>query len=101
MIKNEIQTYPGSPPLETVISVQDCDVFIYGSCTQLRITYSEICKYPEYWQPLPKYDKRWADSLVGNLFSISKYIGANNLSMSDRLNEYATELSEYFKDNLE
>lgn len=95
-----IKCYPGSPKLGTIVNTQDCDVFIYGSCNQLPITYSQIKKHPEFWQELPVYNKEWADSLVGNLFAVATHVKQYNPNMADRLDEYATELSDYFKDKL-
>lgn len=93
-----IKTYPGSPSLDYIAKIQPgTNMYFYNG---LQIV--EINKYPEYWQPLPEHDREWANSLIGDLFAIATHVrkGQGTKEMADRLDEYAMELSEYFKDKL-
>lgn len=100
-----IKIYPGSPVLGTVVEKGYTGYVPEGHSNSLgswSLMEGSVENYPEFWQPLSVYDKEWADSLVGNLFAIASHVkqGHGTKNMAERLNEYGSELAEYFKDKL-
>lgn len=114
-----IKTYPGSPPLDTVIYFKH-NSFWYADSDREFTAFgcSHVLDYPEFWQPesewveiskltnSPKGSLHWLNTLMGRHLRIgeamSTEIQPDELlwSWGFDIQESSKEIMEYFKDKL-
>lgn len=99
-----VKKYPGSPELGTIIYEAHDSLWFYERPNNefLKHAIKVIKDNPEFWQPIIEYDTEWGNALIGNLIAISTHIKNKSATpeMANRLQEYATELFNYFEDKL-